>query len=1252
MQKQPNSSSVLNLNYPPELPVVQQRDKILELIANHQVVIIAGETGSGKTTQLPKICMELGRGRDKQIGHTQPRRLAARTVAERIATELGENLGGSIGYQVRFHEKVSTATSVKLMTDGILLSELRSDPELKRYDTLIIDEAHERSLNIDFVLGYLKRLLKRRPDLKVVITSATIDVNRFSEFFDDAPTLEVSGRSYPVEVHYIDPLISGERDLLREAADAVLTIKEGKYGDRGDTLVFLSGERDIRELARLLRQEADLEVRPLYARLSQRKQARVFAQASGRGMRVVLSTNVAETSVTVPGIRYVIDTGVARVSRYSYRSGFQRLPIEPISRASADQRKGRCGRIGPGVCLRLYSQPDFESRAEFTDAEIKRSNLAAVVLRMLQLRLGEVERFPFIDPPDGRFIKDAYRRLWELGATTSQQALTKLGWRMSSLPVDPSIARMIFAAEKDGVLAEILVIASALSVQDPRERPSDKQTQADQSHARFREPRSDFVSFLNLWTYYEEQRQSLSANQLRKLCKREYLSWLRMREWRDVHRQLSIACRQQGLTPSSKMPEKLPYERVHRAILSGLITNIAQQEERREYRAARNRQLVLFPGSALYKKPPKWLVAGEIVETEKVYARCAATIEAGWLLAANPKLLKHSYYEPRWEKRSGRVVAWRRSTLFGLIVADKVSVHYAREDPRLCRELMIREGLVSGEWHRPPGFLKHNLKLIREVEDLESRLRRRDVLCDDDALFTLYAQRIPEGIHSATGMLDALKKNPKLDEILRFRRDDIVTRDPGDIEDQFPSVLEWEDIRYRLRYEFSPNTERDGVSIQVPVALLNRVPRWRLEWLVPGLLREKCIALVKALPKSQRRQLVPVPDWVDRALLEIQKDSDSPGDVPLGASLADAFSRLGPARIESDAFDAVEIDDFYKVNMQVLDGDGRLLAQGRDVDALIENFAEKTRETLSTGGEDSPARVGLERWDFNEIPLEYKTRSAGVAMRAYPALVDRGQTVDVVLLDYPADAHIAHRSGVARLLMLENKALIRDFRKRLLTGNALMLQLARLQLEREVLVEGLLIAIVLEAAGEGADHCRERAEYEVYVRNVAKNAVGVGNRLEEYLRQALELWDRSVARLQTRETADAALDMANDRNRLLHRETLAASSSEQLRHYPRYAKAADIRTERLAGNLKKDQDSQSRLATLREPLDELLNRRPQASLVHPAVGLYELMLREFRVSLFAQHLGTSRPVSEKRLKNQWSEIDEWYKKTGGHAVSS
>lgn len=1232
------------MRYPPELPVAEHRKEIAEALRNHQVVIVAGETGSGKTTQLPKICLELGRGRVQRIGHTQPRRLAARTVAQRIAEEVGQPLGELVGYQVRFQEHAGEKTAVKLMTDGILLSEMQRDRDLRQYDTLIIDEAHERSLNIDFILGYLKRLLPRRPDLKVLVTSATIDLERFSKHFHDAPVIEVSGRSYPVTTHYLPRDSSDSEDLLRQVADVVKAVQVGVHGEPGDMLVFLSGERDIRIVARQLRGAAGLDVLPLYARLSQGEQSLVFGRGSSRGLRVVLSTNVAETSVTVPGIRFVIDPGEARISRYSYRTRVQRLPIEPVSRASADQRRGRCGRVGPGVCLRLYTEEDYLNRPEFTDPEIKRSNLAAVVLQMLQLGLGDISKFPFLEPPDSRLIRDGYRLLDELGAVNQKEQLTRLGRRMAAFPIDPSLSRMVLAAQDFAVLPEMLVIASALSIQDPRERPADRQAQADQSHKRFVDPRSDFMSLLNLWRYYEEQRQTLSENKLRKLCKREYLSWLRMREWRDVHRQISIACRTQGLKPALNIAPETDYAGVHRALLSGLLGNIAQQDERREYLAARNRRLQLFPGSVVYRKPPKWLVAGEIVETQRVYARTAAAIEPQWLMQTNPALLKHQYYEPRWQREQGRVVAWRRTTLFGLTISDRVAVHYAKVDPILCRELLIREGLIAGRWSKPPGFLKHNLRLQREVEDLESRARRRDLLVDEDTLYRFYDELLPSLATNTTSLAAWIKDDEKRGASLKLGREQLLTRDPGALTDAFPDRLEWNEQSYRLSYQFSPGKEADGVSITVPVALLNRLPRFRLQWLVPGVLREKCIALIKGLPKPLRKQLVPVPDWVDRALTSME-----PSDRPLAEVLGSALKDLGGPLIDANDWQDIPIDDYYLINLRIVDEKGKLLAQGRDVDQLVNEFQEATRQQLTTEDGSSPSRAGLVAWDFGKLEPEYSFKQAGVNILAYPALADAGESTSIELFDYPGEALLAHRRGLARLLMLSAKPLFRDLRKRFLKDNASALLFAALDASRDALLDDLLPTLALNASGLLATDCREEGQFLEGAQQMSRTAVSVANDLESQLKTALTAMVDALQVLQRYkgQYAEAKADIRVQRNGLLSSAGLFGLSAQELRHYARYAKAMAVRAERLPANYRKDQEHQATLAALEEPMLVLLRESPGAAQLSSSLYEFQIMLQELRVSLFAQHLGTSRPVSVKRLAAQWELVDAWYRHTAG-----
>jgi ATP-dependent helicase HrpA len=1227
------------ITYPEELPIVASREQIARAISEHQVVIIAGETGSGKTTQLPKICLELGRGATRMIGHTQPRRLAARTVAGRIAQELDSAVGELVGYQVRFTDRVSDNTAIKLMTDGILLAEIQHDRLLRRYDTLIIDEAHERSLNIDFLLGYLKRILPQRPDLKLVVTSATIDVESFSRHFDNAPVIAVSGRAHPVQTLY-QPRASG-RDENPESTVVTLVedIEAGQFGPRGDILVFLPGEREIRELAKALRHNTTLEVLPLYARLSQSEQNRVFDTARRRsGIRVVLATNVAETSLTVPGIRYVIDTGEARISRYSHRTKLQRLPVEPVSRASADQRRGRCGRVGPGVCIRLYSEEDYQSRAEFTDPEIQRTNLAAVVLQMLVLGLGEVEQFPFLDPPDSRMVRDGYKLLEELGAVDSASKLTAVGARMARLPVDPRLARMVLCAAEGGCLAEVLVIASALAAQDPRERPPDRQQQSDQMHARFRHPRSDFMAWISLWRYYEEQRQALSQNQLRRLCQREFLSFLRLREWRDIHTQLSIACRQQGLVARAELPVDENYRGIHTALLSGLLANIAQQVEGREYLGSRNRKLQLFPGSSQARKPPKWLVAAEIVETSRVYAREVGAIDPEWALGVNPDLLKRHYYEPRWNARRGQAVAFERITLYGLTLADKRPVHYGPLAPAESRELMIRDGLVAGNFRLFPPFLKHNRRLVQEVEELESRTRRRDILVDEQALVDFYHERLPQGMYTAASLSAWLKRHPDKASGLYMTREVLMAKDPGvAVGEQFPDHLDWEGTRLRLSYQFEPGNAADGVSVTIPVALLNRAPRYLFDWLVPGLLREKCIALVKSLPKEKRKHLVPVPDFVERALQELRADN-----VDLLAALASRLSALGGIALARGDLARDVLDDYYRMNVRVVDAQGALMAQGRDLAELVRRFRDDTRQGISAHQQSSPAREGIRSWDIGELAREWRFRQAGVEIVAYPALVDRGESVAIQLCDYPGEAQLNHRLGVLRLLRLVGAQHAKQLRKQLLRGNEASLALAGAGVEHGALLEDLIDAAYAQAMGSELPYTAEAFQS---IESAARSAVaGLAQELESNLLNALRLLAQVRTKLaampagqwrETREDIDVQL-------RNLLRPSFARDTPAQwLAQYPRYMKAVLLRLERLPGQPAKDLAHTQSLCALEQPLKSALTERPGLLLRSEPAVLYRWMLEEFRVSLFAQNLGTRQAVSQKRLQEQWASVAEW-----------
>jgi ATP-dependent helicase HrpA len=951
------------LNYPAELPVVERREDIMQALEAHQVVVVAGETGSGKTTQLPKICLELGRGRRGLIGHTQPRRLAARSVATRLAEELEVPLGDQVGYQVRFHDQSSATTLVKLMTDGILLAETQHDPLLLRYDTIIIDEAHERSLNIDFLLGYLKRLLPKRPDLKIIITSATIDVERFAAHFGSthapAPVVEVSGRTYPVEVHY-RPLVRDTDDeedrTLQEgivhAVEEIEQIEREKgwlHGPR-DVLIFLPGEREIRETADTLRR-AELrgtEILPLYARLSNAEQNRVFSPHSGR--RIVLATNVAETSLTVPGIRYVIDPGLVRISRYSYRSKIQRLPVEPVSQASANQRKGRCGRVAEGVCLRLYDEEDFLSRPAFTDPEIQRTNLASVILSMLALKLGNIEAFPFVDPPDSRFVTDGFRLLFELGAVTEQQHLTPLGRKLARLPIDPRLARMVLEGAERGSLRDVLIVVSALAIQDPRDRPADKRQAADQAHLRWHDPDSDFVAILNLWHGIENAREALSGNQLRRWCREHYINYLRVREWHDTFRQLRQLLRDMAI----EVPPPLPLDpeqsedqarqlrrktsaKLHQALLSGLLSHLGMLSENREYLGARNRKLMIHPGSGLAKKSPKWLMAFELVETSRLFARTVAKIDPAWIEPQALHLVKRSYADPHWEMKRAQVVAKEQVTLFGLPIVAGRRVHYGPIAPQESRELFIRRALVEGEFQTRGEFFAHNRSLIDEVTDLEDRARRRDILVDEETLFAFYDQRIPENIVNGKGFEHWRKKAERHDpDCLKFDIETLKARDAAEVtQADYPDHLILNGNAYPLSYHFDPEAEDDGVTLTVPAAMLPQLPVHALDWLVPGLLREKCIALMKSLPKAIRRQVVPIPDWVDAAL-----ETLVPDERPLTEALGEFIRRRTATRVHPDDWRLDQLAPHLFMNLRVVNHAGEVIGQGRDVRALEKRFEE------------------------------------------------------------------------------------------------------------------------------------------------------------------------------------------------------------------------------------------------------------------------------------------------------------------------
>ncbi|MDZ7825644.1 MAG: ATP-dependent RNA helicase HrpA [Gammaproteobacteria bacterium] len=1041
---------------------------MLEVLQSHRVLVIAGETGSGKTTQLPKLALAAGLGARGRIGHTQPRRIAARNVATRIAEETGRPTGEIVGFQTRFEKALGEDPLVKVMTDGILLAETRHDPDLRAYDCLIIDEAHERSLNIDFLIGYLKRLLQRRDDLNVIITSATIDVERFSEHFggrEHCPVIEVSGRTFPVSVRYLPPeeVADGEGDggIAAGALVALERIRKLERAGEGpppharDILVFLPGERDIRDLSRTLRERLDwpdVEVLPLYARLSGADQQRVFHP--GRGRRIVLATNVAETSLTVPRIGYVIDTGMARISRYSFRSKLQRLPVEPVSQASADQRAGRCGRLAPGICFRLYGEEDFEGRDAFTDPEILRTNLAAVVLQMAELGLGEPEDFPFLQPPDARALSDGRRLLMELGALDSESALTRTGRDLAGMPLDPRLARMVPAGRDRDCLAEVLVIVSALASQDPRERPPDRQQAADQAHAEWVDPKSDFMAFLRLWRWVESQRSELTSSAFRRTIGKRFLSWMRLREWRALHRQLHLLCRDRGWREN---PQQASPESVHRALLPGLLGLIGMKTEKRDYLGARGQHFHIFPGSALFRQQPPWVMAAEIVETSKVYARTNAAIDPAWIEPEARHLVRRTHENPHWRRRKGRVMATERVTLYGLPVVEGRLVPWDRIDPVDARRIFILDGLARGDLETRGAFLAHNLALIEEIRELEARERRRDLLVGEEAVAALYDARIPEGIQDARSFerwrRDAEREQPRL---LFLERDELIRQAPdAGAEADFPGTLDLGELEAELGYAFAPGTAEDGVTLRVPRAALPQIRAEALEWLVPGLLEEKCVALVKSLPKRVRRSLAPVPDHVAAVLPKLQAAAAFRAGS-LRRALAAALERQFGVEVPADAWDPSRLDDHLRMRIEVLDDAGQVIDAGRDLAALQEKHGGAARADVAR----SDAVSGLETggatdWVFGEVP-ERLTLESGVSV--FPALVDEGDSVALRVFPDARRAADAMPRGVLRLLLRVQQRNVRHLQKGLKNRDRLGLLYAPLGDPRELFDQLALVA--------------------------------------------------------------------------------------------------------------------------------------------------------------------------------------------------
>ena len=1238
------AAAVPKITYPDELPISQRRDEIAEAIAGHQVVIVAGETGSGKTTQLPKICLELGRGVRGMIGHTQPRRIAARTVAERISDELDVKLGDAVGWKVRFTDDVSDRTYVKLMTDGILLAELQSDRMLRQYDTLIIDEAHERSLNIDFILGYLKRLLPRRPDLKVIITSATIDPERFSRHFGgatersdqfaDAPIVEVSGRTYPVEVRYRpivdpdDPDADAERDQTQAILDAVDELSaEGP----GDVLVFLSGEREIRDTADALTalEKPGLEILPLYARLSAGEQRRVFQRHRGR--RVVLATNVAETSLTVPGIKYVIDPGFARISRYSNRLKVQRLPIEKISQASANQRKGRCGRTSDGICVRLYTEDDFDARPEFTDPEILRTNLASVILQMAAADLGDIAAFPFVEPPDRRHITDGMNLLHELGALETstkdtEPRLTPLGRKLSRLPVDPRLARMVLAADRNGCVTEVTVIAAALSIQDPRERPVDKQAQADQLHARFRDPDSDFMSYLKLWEYLTEQKRDLSANRFRRLCRAEYLNYLRVREWQDVAGQLRQMTKSLDVVPN-EAPAKP--EAIHRSLLAGLLSHIGLKDPvKHDYLGARNARFGIFPGSALFKKEPRWVMAAELVETTRLWGRVVARIEPEWIEPLAEHLVRRTYSEPRWEKRRGAVMASERVTLLGVPIVVDRAVNYGRIDPPVARELFIRHALVQREWESRHKFLARNASLLEEAEELEHKARRRDIVVDEETLFQFYDERVGQevvsGRHFDTWWKKTRQSQP---ELLTFTRDLLVDPSIGVSEEDYPDAVRHNDIRLPLSYRFEPGEAEDGVTVQVPLPLLNRVSADGLPWQVPGMRTELVTALIRALPKPIRRNFVPVPDHVAAVLDRLSTVAE-----PTVDDVSDVLRDLTGVVVPPDAWRPDEVPSYLRTTFQVVEeGSAKPIVQGKDLGALKRELADRVRESLQSGA-DGITRDGLTSWDFGELPRSVALRRAGQQVTAYPALVDHGATVAIRLFDNPVEQQREMTRGLRRLVLLTVPSPVKQVVRRL--DNA-----AKLALSANP--HGSVPGLLEDCLNCAADHLIDGPVWtaDAFTSLCDKVRADLHDTLYDVLvrtRGVLTVHasvDTALARLTGKVFAASVEDMRTQRDRLVYKGFVTATGYSRLSDVERYLTAILRRVDKLSERPARDADWTYAVQGVWEAYEEA---RAQLG-DDPRLAEIRWMIEELRISYFAQTLKTAYPVSEKRV---YRAIDE------------
>ncbi len=1225
--------------YPQELPIVSHRQLITDTIREHPVTIICGETGSGKTTQIPKMCLDAGRGRDGVIGHTQPRRIAARSVSTRIAEELKTELGAAVGYKVRFSDKLSSDTYIKLMTDGILLAEIQSDPWLSQYDTIIVDEAHERSLNIDFILGYLKQLLQKRRDLKIVITSATIDPETFSRHFNDAPIVSAEGRSYPVDVLY-RPWAEDESDERDQPQAIFDACEELAAIGAGDVLVFLPGERDIREAADAITKAASgsrllrgVEVLPMLARLSGAEQARIFSAHSGR--RIVLATNVAETSLTVPGIRYVVDTGLARMSRYSVRSKVQRLPIEKVSRASANQRKGRCGREAPGVCIRLYSEENFDDRPEFTEPEILRTNLASVILQMEVSRLGQMENFPFVQAPDSRLINDGYLLLIELGAVDEKRRLTKQGKMLARLPIDPRLARMLLEAAEEGSVAEVLTIVSALSVQDPRERPMAKQQAADELHGEFNHDKSDFLAILNMWEFCRVQNDRLSGNQFRKMCGQRFLSYMRIREWRDIRRQLQQVLREIGIRENTT---EAKYDNIHRALLSGLLGNIAIKDDRNNYLGTRNRKMMLFPGSGVFGKGSKWIMAGEVSETTRLYARGVAAIEPEWVERLGEHLLRHSYSGAHWQRKRAQVGANRKSTLYGLVIVEKKRVHYGPVNPAESKEIFIRDGLVEGDYNTQASFYQHNLKLIDDVVTLEEKSRRRDILIDPEQLYRFYEKIIPDGIYSGA-LFEKWRKEfeQQSPRGLWLSREYLLQDEEPDISrTDYPDQIEYAGVVLPLKYNFKPGSDTDGVTLCIPVSLLNRIDPDQCQWLVPGMLKEKIVALIKSLPKNLRRNFVPAPDYADKVADLLAADRH----LSLHEALAKALRRLTAVTVSADDWQADQIPNFLTMRFEVLDTSSVCIDEGRDLGLLQKRYIDQIEENLASTENNSFERSDISDWNFGDLPESVEIETQGVQMKGYPALVDENGSVALRLF---ATRQAAAQEMPAGLRSLYKKILQREIKylTRNLPGiDVLCLRFAVFG-KSEVLKNDIVNAAVDATFINDEKTPATREEFLDNLERNSNNLVSNANVICGILEKAMEAHRKVAKRMSGSVSLSWVEPMGDIKDQvagLMYPGFATATPAKRLARLPIYFNAIDKRLDSLDREPDRDRRRRAELLPVWEQI-KLVASNPESPNYQQAQDI-RWLFEELRVSVFAQELGAVDKVSVPRLESMLAKLSK------------